>query len=110
VFASAYNQADNKHTHMSLLQFEDGYEDRDEMATWNDSYTEWRFNVGDMHPDKAWLLHDHDIWLRNPYYEGPPVPHPEDDPREYEADGERPLVQATPPTIEEPTPEDDIPF
>ena len=30
-------------------------------------------------PDRAWLLHDWDVWVKNPFYAGPPVPHPESD-------------------------------
>lgn len=30
-------------------------------------------------PDRAWILTDRDVWHKNPYYQGPPVPHPEDD-------------------------------
>lgn len=29
-------------------------------------------------PDQAWILSDRDVWYANPYYKGPPVPHPED--------------------------------
>lgn len=30
-------------------------------------------------PDHAWILTDFDVWEKNPYYNGPEVPHPEDD-------------------------------
>jgi hypothetical protein len=33
---------------------------------------------GARHPEQAWVLSDRDVWHRNPYYQGPPVPHPED--------------------------------
>ncbi len=26
----------------------------------------------------AWILSDRDVWYRNPFYQGPAVPHPED--------------------------------
>lgn len=29
--------------------------------------------------DQQWILSDRDVWYRNPYYKGPPQPHPEDD-------------------------------
>ena len=35
--------------------------------------------------DEAWILTDRDVWHKNPFYDGPPVPHPEDDP-EYDLD------------------------
>lgn len=28
---------------------------------------------------RPWLLSDRDVWYKNPYYNGPEVPHPEDD-------------------------------
>lgn len=49
------------------------------IATPAEAVEEWRFNVGPDNQDRAWLLHDRDVWVRNPYYVGPPVPHPEDD-------------------------------
>lgn len=27
--------------------------------------------------DRAWVLSDRDVWHANPFYVGPPVPHPE---------------------------------
>ena len=38
-----------------------------EEATWN----------GYKYPNEAWLLSSRDVWYRNPYYKGKPVPHPE---------------------------------
>jgi hypothetical protein len=29
--------------------------------------------------DSAWILSPFDSWERNPFYNGPPQPHPEDD-------------------------------
>lgn len=40
---------------------------------------EWAHNVGRERPGEAWILSDRDAWYRNPFYVGPPVPHPEDD-------------------------------
>lgn len=32
---------------------------------------------GEERQDQAWLLSDYDVWVANPYYKGPPEPHPE---------------------------------
>jgi len=29
------------------------------------------------YPERAWLSSSRDVWYPNPYYTGPPVPHPE---------------------------------
>ncbi len=34
--------------------------------------------VGSQHPDRAWICSDRDAWYPNPYYQGPPQPHPEE--------------------------------
>ena len=41
---------------------------------------EWDYvqDRGYEHPDLAWILTPRDVWYKNPYYEGPEVPHPED--------------------------------
>jgi hypothetical protein len=51
------------------------------VATASEAVDEWRFNVGydDRNIDKAWLLHDRDVWVKNPFYVGAPQPHPEDE-------------------------------
>lgn len=36
-------------------------------------------NVGDLQPDRQWLLTDYDVWVRNPHYTGPDQGHPEYD-------------------------------
>jgi len=36
-------------------------------------------DLGEMNPEQAWILTDRDVWHANPFYQGPPVPHPEDD-------------------------------
>lgn len=33
---------------------------------------------GESNPDVAWICTDRDVWHKNPFYVGPPVPHPED--------------------------------
>jgi hypothetical protein len=40
--------------------------DQDE-ATWD----------GYKFKDRAWLLSPRDVWYKNPYYKGKPIPHPE---------------------------------
>lgn len=53
------------------------YEDR--CATIAEADREYATNVGSERPDVPWILSDRDVWYRNPYYKGAPVPHPEDD-------------------------------
>lgn len=48
-------------------------------ATNNDALAEFARNVGRECPHLAWLLHDSDTWVANPFYVGEPVPHPESD-------------------------------
>jgi len=50
----------------------------DQLATPADACREYAANVGADHPDRAWILTDYDTWERNPFYNGPAVPHPED--------------------------------
>lgn len=38
---------------------------------------------GTENPEQAWVLSDRDVWHRNPFYTGAPVPHPEDDEARY---------------------------
>lgn len=55
------------------------FEDTDDhIATRGEAYQELVRNMGQDRPDDAWILTDFDTWERNPYYQGPPVPHPED--------------------------------
>lgn len=42
-----------------------------------ESMNQWAWVVGADRPDEAWLCHDWDVWLPNPHYRGPEVPHPE---------------------------------
>lgn len=49
------------------------------MATPAEADREWVRNVAEDRADQAWLLSDRDVWYKNPAYQGPPVPHPEDD-------------------------------
>lgn len=49
------------------------------LATETDAVREYARNVGHEHSDAAWILSPFDTWERNPFYVGPPQPHPEDD-------------------------------
>lgn len=51
----------------------------DHVATGSESLAEFARNVGMDNPEHAWLLDPRDVWVKNPFYSGPPVPHPEDD-------------------------------
>jgi hypothetical protein len=55
------------------------WDERDHLATPQESVTEWAYNAGEDMSDRAWLLHDWDVWVANPHYVGPKVPHPEDE-------------------------------
>lgn len=60
-----------------------GFPDRREMdwpATPTEACREYARNVGMYHPERAWILTDYDTWEKNPFYSGPPVPYPEDEP------------------------------
>ena len=35
------------------------------------------FNEGMDNPERPWILTDWDVWMPNPFYQGPPVDHPE---------------------------------
>ena len=62
--------------------FEDA---EDHIATGSESLAEFAHNAGMDHPDQCWLLDSRDVWVRNPFFNGPDEPHPEDDyPREPE--------------------------
>lgn len=49
------------------------------MTTYDDAMREHVMNVGRDNPQVAWILTPYDVWMRNPAYHGPAVPHPEDD-------------------------------
>lgn len=50
--------------------------------------TEWdraeAYQLGGDNPNRAWVLTDRDVWHKNPFYKGPPVPHPELDEHGFE--------------------------
>lgn len=48
-----------------------------QFASVSEAIQEWAWNVGHERPDCAWICSDYDTWERNPYYQGPPVEHPE---------------------------------
>lgn len=48
-------------------------------ATPADAIRQWANVVGAEYPDRAWILSDYDVWVENPFYKGPPQPHPEED-------------------------------
>ncbi len=43
-----------------------------------DACREYALNFGAENPERAWVLTDFDVWMSNPFYQGPAVPHPED--------------------------------
>jgi hypothetical protein len=45
------------------------------------------YEMGAARPDLAWIASDRDAWYPNPFYVGPPVPHPESYDGEDEGDG-----------------------
>ena len=54
------------------------YEEETYLATDAEADLEYAHNVGRERFDCAWILSDRDVWYRNPFYDGPPQPHPED--------------------------------
>lgn len=48
-------------------------------ATDQESIQEWSNNYGCLYPERPWILNDRDIWVKNPYYKGENVPHPEEE-------------------------------
>jgi len=51
------------------------------LATMSDAVREWSYNC-EAPADRCWIIHDYDVWVRNPRYVGPDMPHPE-----YDQDG-----------------------
>lgn len=54
------------------------YFDEERPATPAEAMREYALNVGADNPQRPWILTDYDVWIKNPHYQGPPVPHPED--------------------------------
>ena len=88
----------------------DYYEERDShVASPSEAIAEFAWNAGAEEPDRAWLSHDWDVWVKNPHYAGPPVPHPESDwEGPYEEEGVKP--SGKPPMKSAWPDDDDIPF
>lgn len=59
----------------------DNYQEYEEnhVATGGESLKEFAFNAGMDNPEKPWLLDDRDVWVKNPFYRGPLVLHPEEE-------------------------------
>jgi len=53
-------------------------DDDSHLATEAEADAEYARNVGHDRPEQAWILSDRDCWYRNPFYDGPPQPHPEE--------------------------------
>lgn len=49
------------------------------LASYDDAMREYADNVGRECADREWILTNYDVWMKNPYYIGPPGRHPEDD-------------------------------
>ena len=97
-------------TNMSYDFFYSEGQQREEMDFHPSSLAEWdkfdaelgAYNWGDC--NSAWLLSDRDCWYPNPFYIGPPCPHPEsyESDEEYEAEcarldgGVQPRMAAVP--------------
>ena len=106
-----------------------GYDEEREAALAQDAMTQGEYMsaalaqyaaaYGEADPARAWVLTPYDTWEANPYYQGPPVRHPEDDYPEdddeapFYEEGERPGPVFRAPAPHDPwdCPEDDeIPF
>lgn len=55
-------------------------------ATDADADREEALCLGASRPDLAWIVTDRDALHRNPFYTGEPVPHPDDDSQESNAE------------------------
>jgi hypothetical protein len=53
-------------------------DDFDQLARPQDACREFARNVGVDHTEDPWILTNWDTWEKNPFYQGPPAPHPED--------------------------------
>jgi len=49
-----------------------------EFARTSDAIREYVRVVGAESPDSPWIVSPYDTWERNPHYQGPAVPHPDD--------------------------------
>jgi hypothetical protein len=62
--------------------------------------SQWAAAYGEEDPKSAWILTPYDIWMKNPHYSGPPVPHPEDD--DFRDQEEGPLQRVDRDELEDP--------
>jgi len=85
---------------------EDG--DWGELATPMDACREYALNFGAENQERAWVLTDFDVWMPNPFYRGPPVPHPEEERYDDLDDLEPPHPDAVPRAAQEAV--EDVPF
>jgi hypothetical protein len=47
-------------------------------AAWlSEANRQYAADRGSLRPDLAWICSPYDVWYKNPYYMGPPQPHPE---------------------------------
>jgi hypothetical protein len=92
----------------------DPYQEPDHIATGSESLAEFARNAGMDNPEHCWLLDPRDVWVRNPFYKGPPAPHPEDFPMTEEETVQEvcPLdrIDFEKRVVENGTAEEDIPF
>jgi hypothetical protein len=69
------------------MSFNDEFAEHDRVATPDEAVREWAYNCGGdaCRLNSQWLLHDFDVWVRNPHYTWPAPRHPED----YDYENER---------------------
>ena len=60
---------------MNIQQIEELEFDYATPADWDNAEAR---ELGELHPDQAWVLTDRDVWHKNPNYKGPEEPYPED--------------------------------
>ena len=58
----------------------------DRVATMAEAAQEYVWNVGAEMRDVEWISSPYDSWHKNPFYDGPPGPHPEDPPQDWMSD------------------------
>jgi len=49
------------------------------VATPSEAMKEYAFNFGMDNRERAWICTPFDTWERNPFYNGPAMPHPEEE-------------------------------
>lgn len=43
----------------------------------NEAHYQYAAVLGEDREEQAWILSPFDVWVKNPHYQGAPVPHPE---------------------------------